>query len=73
MGVIVVEIFRGFLLALGSIFRSKLLIEEVGRDVVDIDKLDPCLLYYLAIPLAVGVVAALNFAARPFIAGGEGE
>ena len=70
---IVVEILRSLCLTFGGILRGKLLVEEVARDVVYIDEFYARLLYHLAIPLAIGVIASLNLAIRPLVTGCEGE
>ena len=66
---VVIEIDRGLLLALLWIARGKLLIEEVGRDVVDVDEVYARLFYDLTIPAAIAVVAALDMPIRPLVAG----
>ena len=70
---IVIEVSRSLCLALGRILRCELLVEEVGRDVVYINELDTSLLYHLAIPFAIGVIASLYLAVGPFVARREGE
>ena len=60
------KLFLGFLLVGREALYGKLLVEEVGRDIVHVDELHTCLFYDLAIPFAVGAVATLNLAARPF-------
>ena len=73
VGMIVVEVDRSFLLALLWGFASELLVEEVCRDVVDVDKVNTCLTNHLAIPSTVGVVTPLNLSGGPLIAWREGE
>ena len=47
VGMIVVEVDRSFLLALLWVFASELLVEEVCRDVVDVDKINTSLTNHL--------------------------
>ena len=61
MGVVVVEVLHGLLLF------ATLLVEEVCRDVVEVNKFDTSIGNHFAIPLAIGVVAALNLAILPFV------
>ena len=70
---VVVEIYRGLLFALLGILACEFLVEEVGRDVVDIDEVYARLLDYLTLPAAIAVVATLYTATRPLVARREGE
>ena len=47
---VVVEIYRGLLFALLGVGRGELLVEEIGRDVVDVDEVYARLFDDLPIP-----------------------
>ena len=68
MGVVVIEVFRCTGLALLGVLGGKLLVEEVGADVMDIDEGDTRLFDDLPIPASVGIIATLYPAVRPFVA-----
>ena len=68
---VVVEIYRGLLFALLGVGRGELLVEEIGRDVVDVDEVYARLFDDLTIPTAIGVVASLDMSTRPLVAGCE--
>ena len=57
---VVVEIYRGLLFALLGILACEFLVEEVGRDVVDVDEVYARLFDDLTIPTAIGIVASLR-------------
>ena len=62
---VVVEIYRGLLLALLGILACEFLVEEVGGDVVDVDEADARLLHYLPIPAAARQMSQPTKVARP--------
>ena len=79
MRVILLEVFASplfqfgnlglcFLLVVRQLLHGELLVEEVGRDVVQIDELNSRFGHHLTIPLAIRAIAPLNLSARPFVA-----
>ena len=70
VSVVVVEILRRSLLALGGILGGELLVKEICRDIMYIYKFHVCCLNHVTIPLSISVVASLDLPIWPFISWG---